>query len=367
MWSDDFWPNVGGTEIMVSSLIAALSQRGHQFIVVTATQTTKPPSGAEGGIPVHRFGFKQTLLNRDLKQIAGVVKRIAAIKREFKPDVVHYHSAMSEIGSLYHLQTRSAHPAPTLLTLHAMLTNHLRSDGLLSRMARESDWVVAVSEATRKEACALAPELANRSSAIYNGLAWPTIEPTALNFEPPCLLGFGRLVFDKGFDLAIRALVAVRRRYSTARLNLAGDGSARPELEALVATLGLGEAVSFLGWVAPEEIPPLINRSTIVVMPSRRHEAFGLSALQAAQMGRPVVTCRIGGLPEVVQHGETGWLCHPDDASGLTEAILSLLAAPAQAECMGRAARKRARETFSLEGCVEAYDDLYRRLAAPRN
>jgi glycogen(starch) synthase len=126
--------------------------------------------------------------------------------------------------------------------------------------------------------------------------------------------------------------------------------------------MGLTRAVDFVGWVAPAQVPTLLNSATAVVISSRQ-EALPLVALEAALMARPVVATRVGGLPEVVVHQKTGLLVEKDSREGLAAAISFLLDHPAVAAQMGQAARSRAREVFSLERCVAAYDALYRTLA----
>jgi glycosyltransferase involved in cell wall biosynthesis len=86
-------------------------------------------------------------------------------------------------------------------------------------------------------------------------------------------------------------------------------------------------------------------------------------ALQAAQMARPVVAARVGGLPEVVVHDVTGLLVEPEHSAALTEAICFLLEHPGRAVAMGRAARRRARQNFAWTRLVDAYDAVYQRIA----
>ena len=88
---------------------------------------------------------------------------------------------------------------------------------------------------------------------------------------------------------------------------IAGNGTDRAQLERQAAELGLREVVDFIGWVAPDKVPELINSATIVLMPSR-WEGLPSVALQASMMARPVLATSVGGLPEVVVHGETGLL-----------------------------------------------------------
>jgi glycogen(starch) synthase len=187
----------------------------------------------------------------------------------------------------------------------------------------------------------------------------PEHPPTARPHDAPCVLGFGRLVADKGFDLAVRAFAAVTRRVPNARLVLAGDGAARADLERLVTDMGLSQSVEFVGMVAPADVPALIARASLVVVPSRWDEPFGLVALEAAVMARPVVATRAGGLVEVVEEGTTGLLVDKEDPDALAAALLRLLEDPATADRMGVAARARARERFSWERCVTSYERLY--------
>jgi glycogen(starch) synthase len=97
-------------------------------------------------------------------------------------------------------------------------------------------------------------------------------------------------------------------------------------------------------------------------MPSRE-EPFGLVALQSALMSRPIVATRVGGLPEVVAHGETGFLVESEDAVSLADAAALLLSRPDLAEKFGQAARRRAQAVFGWEQQVSSYDALYRKLA----
>src|SRR5207244_8567887 len=110
--------------------------------------------------------------------------------------------------------------------------------------------------------------------------------------------------------------------------------------------LGLLNCIEFLGSVPPEKVAHLIDEATLVVMPSRL-EGFGLVALEAALMARPVVAARVGGLPEVVLHEQTGLLVAANDSQALAQAIVRLLEYPNIARQMGRAARDWARQKFN--------------------
>src|SRR5206468_1041812 len=113
--------------------------------------------------------------------------------------------------------------------------------------------------------------------------------------RPVCCLG--RLIPAKGFDLAITAFSLLVERFPNARLVIAGDGPARSTLEAQVASLKIRNTVEFTGWIAPDQVPDLINTATMVLMPSRR-EGLPLVGIEAALMRRPLIATRVGGLPE---------------------------------------------------------------------
>jgi glycogen(starch) synthase len=142
---------------------------------------------------------------------------------------------------------------------------------------------------------------------------------------------------------------------------MAGDGPARPSLERQAHDLGIASRVDFLGRVP--DVPATMNAATFVLMPSRWEETFGLVALEAALLGRPVVATRVGALPEVVRDGETGLIVEREDDAGLGAAMASLLADPDRTRRMGRAARERALATFGLERSLDAYEALYQRFA----
>ena len=172
----------------------------------------------------------------------------------------------------------------------------------------------------------------------------------------------GRLVREKGFDHAIRALKEILAVHSDVRLTIVGDGPERTNLERLASDLSLADSVRFTGWVAPADVEGLLKSAYAVLIPSRWREPFGLVALQAAEAGRRVVASRVGGLAEIVRDGETGTLVEPDDPHSLALSVRALLAEPAKAQRMGLAARRDKRSRFDYDRFVAAYERLYRRL-----
>ncbi len=362
-WSEGFWPNIGGAEVLGSGLLTALRARGYELIVVTMYRgADRPDTNQHKEIPVHRFPFATAFAGQNVDQMTEVRQGVASLKRNFAPSLVHLQMAPLSPSAIFHLLTANIHPSPLLLTLHGTLPNVAAGhETLLGQILRSATYVTANSEAVLAEARRLVPEITTCSRLIYNALPVPSLSPEPLPNGPPRLLCLGRLIHDKGFDLALSALAALAARHPRVEMVVAGDGPARPDLERQAAGLGLAGRVTFVGWVTPEQVPALLNTATVVVMPSRR-EGFGLVALEAALMARPVVATRVGGLPEVVLHEQTGLLVARDDSHGLAEAIASLLAHPHVGARLGQSARQHALAVFNWERCVDAYDTLYRTL-----
>jgi glycogen(starch) synthase len=366
-WSELFWPHIGGIEVFGVQLIRTLKSYGYQFAVITSQRNpTLPREGEYQGTPIFRLPFEKALRGRDMNAFLEVRRQVSALKRCFKPAVIHINGVIP--SSLIHLQTIASYPSAVLVTLHQELFTKA-NDGVASltgQLLRSADWVNGVSTASLTQACQLVPEIVSRSSVISNSLMALPVSPAALPFAPPGLLCVGRLAHQKGFDIAIRALHSIKHRFTQVQLVIAGDGPERTQLKQQIVELGLFDDVELLGWVAPQEIPAIINNATIVLMPSRI-EGLPLVALQAAMMERPIVATRVGGLPEIIVDQQTGLLVEPEDSDGLAQAVVHLLDHPDVAAEMGKAARRRVAEIFSWERCVSAYNELYRHLARQKH
>ena len=358
-WTGTFWPSIGGVEVLAARLLPALRDRGHDCVIVAPKAHPDWPDHARfQDIPLYRFAFRPHSAGDSFAHFTDVRHRVADLKRAFAPHLVHLNAVGAD--NLFHLSTAAIAPAPLLVTLHGQWP--LQANSIVAQALRAADWVVACSGAMLEQGRALAPEIVPRSSVLYTGLDVPREAPAPLPFAPPRVLCVGRLAHEKGFDLAITAFGMILPRFPRARLVIAGNGAIREQLERQAADHGLSHAVDFVGWVAPDRVPGLLNDATVVMIPSRS-EGFGLVALEAALMARPVVATRVGGLPEVVTHDETGLLVESDDAMALARATSFLLEHRELAVQIGLAARDRARTSFGWERHVDAYDTLYRTLA----
>ncbi len=361
-WAGHFWPYIGGVQVLGAKLVLAMRERGYEVAVVTSHGALDlPDQGRYQGVPICRFPFWKALDARDVGLMTRTTEEVSRLKRAFKPDLIHIN--FTDPTAFFHFRTSGAHPAPLLISIRIGLPKEGGGrDTLLGAMLRSAQWVTANSAAVLAEARRLVPEIASYSSLVYNGLDAPVTPPLPLPMNPPRLLCVGMLTPVKGFDLAVTAFASLARRFPHMRLVIGGDGPARKNLEQQAAELGVSHRIDFVGWVRPDGVAALMNSATLVIMPSRWEEAFGLVALEAALMARPVVATHVGGLPEVVADGQTGLLVEKDDPEALAGAIAVLLDHPELATEMGKAACLRAQDLFSLKRHVDAYDALYRQL-----
>ena len=356
-WSLTFWPNIGGMEVHAARLLPCLRDLGHEFLVVAPQNYTNlPDTDSYRGIPVRRLPFQHAAIPT-VEHVADVRAKVMALKREFKPDLVHVNG----IGAMdfFHLSTAHAHPAPSLVTLHGDWG--ALGDAVAAPTLRRADWVVGCSAAILARGRQVAPSIAARSSVIHNGVD-PADAPFVVNVREPRLLYVGRLAREKGADVVVETFARVRQSVPGATLTVAGEGPLRAELEQRALALGVREAIAFTGWMLPDRVTSLIGEHAVVLMPSLQ-DSFPLVALEAGLMARPLVASRVGGLPEIVVDGETGLLVEAGDVVGFAAAVSGLLADPVAAQRMGRAARKRIEAQFRWQQHVASYHALYRALA----
>jgi D-inositol-3-phosphate glycosyltransferase len=197
-------------------------------------------------------------------------------------------------------------------------------------------------------------------SVAYNGFDETIFQPLPpdpalrARFAPagtPLLLFAGRLVTFKGIDHLLDALVLLKDRPQP-HLLLIGDGPHQASLERRAAALGLSDRVTFAGPQPHAALPRYYAIADAFVVPSIAHETFSIASCEAMSCQRPVIGTRVGGLPEVVRDGETGYLVPPGDAAALAERIDALLDDPTRRARMGAAGRAWTLEMFTWDRVI---------------
>jgi glycogen(starch) synthase len=363
LWSYSFWPNIGGVEVLGAHFVTAMRGRGHELLVMSGRETEDVAHRGEvGGVPVLRIDARSAIERNDVRALAAARAEVTRERNAFAPDVDHIFYAGPEL--MFSASARAQRPTPVVFSLHLKPDAPLLApDSFYGRELRSADRVTACSEATLAAVEAQTGKL-ERARVILNALPpMKGIEPAPLP-EEPVLLFIGRVTPQKGFDFGLEALAALRETRPGLRAIVAGDG---PDLESVVAfaaELGVADAVEFTGWVDPADVPALMARATVVVMPSR-FEPFGLVALEAAQNSRPLVGFDIDGLGEAVAPG-AGVLVPPEDVPALTEALAAVVDHPARAREMGEAGHRHAVDDGPWQRHLDAYEALYAELATAR-
>jgi glycosyltransferase involved in cell wall biosynthesis len=345
---------VGGAERMLVSLArgAAATSRRH----MVALWTDDPAVRAlfvENGIPV--FGRPERpgpMVTPTLRALGGRdVIWLAELARALGAAALHLHTFASHV-----LGTRAARRAgiPVVRTEHSARVYDNWLCRPFSRWSlRRTATVVAVSDHLRRLISAREPALAGRLCVIRNGVSLPGGAPFPQREGAARLALVARLEPRKGVDRALHALARVPGPH----LDVVGDGPLHPSLERLAAELGVADRVRFWGYRSD---PEAVVADADAVICSSRSEGLGVALLEAMALGRPVVASPVGGVPEIVAHGETGWLAADMSIDSLA-ATLHAACASGRAEMARRGACARAavQRQFTDAHMRHAYEEVY--------
>ncbi len=189
---------------------------------------------------------------------------------------------------------------------------------------------------------------------------------TGENTPPPAdpsFLFLGRMIPHKGVDWLLRSLLLSKRN---SRLDLAGTGNSEHEYKALAEKLNLSDRVHFHGWLTPVRVQDLLKNARALIFPSIWHEPGGTVAYEAMMSGRAVISSRVGGLPEIVEHEKTGLLVPPGDEQALASAIDRLADDLPLATTMGQAGRDIILDHYTLKHHMTHLMNAYKEVITGR-
>ncbi len=198
------------------------------------------------------------------------------------------------------------------------------------------------------------PDAAGRVVRVYNGVDLARFEASAIpRGEDPLVLAIGRLVEKKGFDILIDASRILVDRGYRFRCEIIGGGDEEEALRAQISERGLAETVILRGSMTTEAVESRLRDCALTVLPcvvskDGNVDALPTVLLEAMASGRPLVSTRLSGIPEIIADGDNGLLVEPNDVAGLAEAMAAILDDPKRADEMGRAGRRRAEQLFDL-------------------
>lgn len=377
---------MGGSERVIWQLARGLAARGHEpRILVPRPAPALPPESRVDGITIVRYPDRfHSFATLYLSSLRAARAAIAATLRTWRPDVVHAHHGLSGLAAAraghaplytfygpWHLEFRYEMAGRRSLPALKRWTRPLwmpAKAGLARRIeraaVRRSRRVIVLSIVSRRQVAEIHGVEVSRVALIPGGVDLDRFRPApdrdavrralGLAAGRPLLFTVRRLVPRMGLEGLLRALPAL----PDVALVVGGAGWLRPELEALASRLGLGDRVTFAGFIDDEALPGYYQAADLVVLPSVALEGFGLIALEALACGTPVVATAGSGAADVLGPLEPEWLAADTGPPAIADAVRRALDVGGDPSVRARC-RERA-GAYSWERVVEAYEALYR-------
>lgn len=285
--------------------------------------------------------------------------RAANEARKFQPNLLHVHYAFGfgwwGVRSNIHPMITSIWGSDVSSLSHNPLTQWFGR-----WLFQKSAAITSSSHYLEQQALTHWPEVKEKLSIIPFGVEVPdTLSPM-----PPLPIKIAYAKWHRavyGPDILLQAMKLLKDRGTHVHLNMAGSGELTGELQAMIQSLGISDTVHMAGKLELSEISAFLKAHHLMVMPSRI-ESFGVSALEAASVGRPVIASNVGGIPEVVQHDKTGILVSPEDPTALAGAIERLIKNPDEMERMGKAGYEMVKQQYNWERSLDMMSELYERV-----
>jgi glycogen synthase len=372
-----FHPSVGGVEELVRQLALEQKRRGWPTSVATNRWPRDLPAVEQiDGLTVRRYAFRVGGGNPRRNLAAALLGPVTlnAFCRDLRQAGVELlHLQCVSCTAPYVIQAARRLRLPLVASLQGELT--MDADQVFQRKEADrktyrdllsaANAVTACSAQTLREAEDFyGPGLSSKARVIFNGVRLEEFaHPAPHEWPRPYILAIGRHVPQKGFDVLLRAFAAAKPAGHD--LLIAGDGPETPQLQALAGELGVAATVHFIGRVDHQKAVSLFAGCSFFVLPSR-HEPMGIVNLEAMASGKAVVASRVGGVPELVLHGETGLLVNPDNPAALAAAINELTGNPDLRTRLAEAGRRRA-ALFAWPALADQYETVYRQVLRESN
>jgi glycosyltransferase involved in cell wall biosynthesis len=362
---------VGGTRIVPFQLAQALAEAGHHvdYLAVApgdSHRNIEPVHALYESLQPGSFVYPNTLVY----PLYQYLKRSRALKGY---EIVHCEAHLAAFYALHKAalgrpKLAVAEYTPAIPTHFWERRSFFEPYRLLA--FKLADLVICPCDYSRANVSQAYGVPLSRTRALHGGVhsSFLSTTPSRKREDKFILLFCGRLNGrrpHKTVDVLLKAMPRVLDKHS-AQVNIVGTGRRHDEYLALAQALGIAEAVEFLGFVEHSKMQPHYARAHVFVLPSVR-ESFPLVLLEAMATGLPVVATAVGGVPEMVVHGETGLLVPPNDPAALGEAINALLDDPPRMKAMGSRGKERVREHFTWDKVAERMAAYFREVrSAPR-
>lgn len=302
----------------------------------------------------------------------AVLRRLLHVIRSHNIDLMHAHEFyMNMLATLVSCMTG----IPTVCTVHGKnyYPERWRRRMIYRLIARRAAQLVVVSRELQRFFCDTTGVPRERVGVILNGIDTTAfsgisrrrelLDPLGIPREARIVGTIGNLYEVKGQTHLVHAARLLSQCLPELHVIILGRGGMRDALRSLSVSLGIQDRIHLLGF--REDAASYLGLMDVFTLPSLS-EGLPISLLEAMAAEVPVVVTQVGGMPEVVEHGKTGFLVPPGDPETLAQEIRWLLENPEGARAMGEAGGHRVRESFSLEGMIGQYHEVYRRASGWR-
>ncbi len=361
IFSGDLW---AGAEAVIFNLLSSLRKETDPRVVALSLNE---------GLLAERLravGIATHVIPEARHSLIGILRQAIALLRNRPVGIIHSHGYKQNM--LAWLLAKRLGVAEVVTTIHGLpepATNSSREERVV-RWRTQLDYfvvkrlfsvAVAVSDEMKRVLIGRYGFRDNQVHVIRNGARFPPATSLAKSQGDYFHIGtVGRMVPIKGFDLFIEIAGALRRRTRFVRFSILGDGPLRDELARKAADLNLGRCIEF---VTSRPDPFAYYRSLDLYLNTSLHEGLPLSVVEAMACGKPIVSAAVGGIPEIVKHGESGFLVEGRDAAAFAEYCLTLMRDEERRIAMGERALTVARASWSAETMADGYRRLYEECA----
>jgi len=385
----EYFPISGGTGAYVYYLSHSLQKLGYEVHVVA--RYSENQEDVVNGIKVYYVRGVGNALTRYWRFARAASKKISELNKEKGFDIIHANlplvpsfaipknSARALVCAVHStwkgeaIVTRRDNPKELNPNEKAMLRFNYLLRSYEKKLMKRSDALIAVSKYTVNELTDLYGIKREKIHVIYNGVDIDKFKPRpnktelrqqfGLAEDKKIVLFVGRLYHRKGLEVLLQAVPQVLSEFGDTQFAISGTGYKKKEenLKSLAKELNIEGQVKFLGYVPDEKLPYLYAASDIFVLPAI-YENFPFAILEAQASALPVISTKVGGIPEFLNNGQNGFLIDPGDVTQLSQNLLTLLQNQKLAEDMGKTGRALIEEKFSWQLITGQVIDLYHKL-----
>lgn len=371
---NDFKETIGGTEVYVYEIKSELERRGHVVEVFSSN------------LKKNRFNPNKTI-TRLLSLLFNFYFFFQFRKKStsFKPDIVHVNSIFNVLSPSFLLNLREI---PVVMTVH--------DNQLFSPVSLQTE---RTGKACKTVICRGCTNCVGITGYLYEIIRRKIQKPLLDNIDiyignssyinsairqlqfgrikdiPFCVQSYkaypisnfntilyvGRLTKEKGVQYAIQAIPSILRIHPKVKMLIVGIGPYKSRLQNQVQKMKLAPYVKFLGFKTHQQLQRIYRKSTISILPAIWDEPFGKTGIESMSAGRPLIATRVGGIPEWLEDGKSGYLVKPKDKSAISEKAILLLSNRQNLESLAKYGKKKSNE-FSVTNHVDNLEKIYKNL-----